>query len=155
MSSLGLLRVANVIDADDIARSVLHWFIAGDIGLAQNGDRTVEGFTLGDSHARCGLKVQDGADSSRPVVLSNARRSANKLVATLHEKRCRHSFTVFSSDHVHDVKVVVDLCRAEIQTRSIFSSDGVVSFDFRLARVWPSKSLRFPSIWRLADPPAR
>lgn len=51
---------------------------------------------MGYSHTGCGLAIQCGR--TRPVILPNVHRSANKLVATLHKKRRRHPCTVFFSD---------------------------------------------------------
>jgi hypothetical protein len=43
-----------------------------DIGLAQNGDRTVVSLTLGNRDTSCGLEVH-GTDHTGPVVLLSIR----------------------------------------------------------------------------------
>ena len=127
---VALLRVADVISTNDVARPVLHRLIARDVRLAQNGHRTVVGFTLSDSHTGCGLEVECRADRTRPVVLLNSGGSANNY-GLFSRKGLPSSLYRFSSDNVHDVKVVVDLGSAEIQARSIFATDGIVPFYFR------------------------
>ena len=45
-----LLQITDEIDADDFSGAVLHWFIAGDVGLPEYGDRAVVSFALAKNH---------------------------------------------------------------------------------------------------------
>src|SRR5262249_50032152 len=74
-----------------------------------------------------GLKrrsCQNSTDRSATAVwLWHAGRDTNVVVSALSEESGRHSITVFLSNRVNNVEIVVDFGRAEVQCGSILAAD--------------------------------
>jgi len=113
-----LLLVADVVDANFGARTILDRFIARYVGRTQNRHFSVVRFTRLDRFER--QPGQNGTNrSSASVGFRNARRDADVFVSAFYKERGGHPFAVFFSNGVDDIEVIIDLGRAEIQSRSI------------------------------------
>src|SRR6201997_755939 len=102
-----LFFVADVPDADYLARCVLDWVITGHVQFAVDVDFAVESLAFVDIHCRFSLRVQDGP--KRPA-LDAARHIGGYpdiIISRLYEKRSRAAS--LSLDLVDNREVVVHL----------------------------------------------
>src|SRR6185312_9477212 len=75
---------------------------------------------------------QNGTNRSAATVgFRNTRGDADILVTALREKSGCHPLAVFFPNRIDDIKIVIDLCRAKIQGRSLLAADGFISFELR------------------------
>src|SRR5262249_62197947 len=117
-----LLFVTNAVNADDCARCVFDRLIAGDKWYAHNRCLAVVWFTCVD-------RVEGRAAQFASKRLWQGRCNADIFVPALHEQARPHPFAALLRDLMDDGKVVVHLCRAEIQGRGILSANGLLSFN--------------------------
>src|SRR5512135_1418975 len=110
-----LLLVADVVDANFGARTILDRFIARYVGRTQNRHFSVVRFAHLDRFQR--RPSQNSTNrSSASVGLRHAGGDADVFVSALYEERGGHPFAVFFSNGVDDINGVIDLGRAEIQS---------------------------------------
>ena len=104
-------------------RTIPDRFVARYVGRSQNWHLAVVRFAYFDGLER--RSCQNSTDRSATAVgLWHAGRDANVFVSALREESGRHSLTVFRSNRVNNVEIVVDLGCAEIQSGRIFSADS-------------------------------
>src|ERR1700752_3521626 len=136
------------MDANLGSRVIHDRFVACYVGRSQNWYLAVVRFAYFDGLER--RSCQNSTDRSATAIgLWHARRDTNVFVSALREESGRHSFTVFHSNRVNNVEIVVDLCCAEIQSGSILAADRFLPVKF-----WPSqfRSHGLQGLHRFCDP---
>ena len=105
------------------ARTILDRFVARYIWRSKNGYFSVVRFACFDRFER--RSCQNSADRSATTVgLWYTRGDADIFVSTLREESGCHSFAVLFPHRINDIKIVIDLGCAEIQSGSLFAADG-------------------------------
>src|SRR5262245_46048495 len=69
--------------------------------------------------------------SAAAIGLWYTRGDADIFVSALRKESGCHSLTVFFPHRIDDIKIVVDLGCAEMQSRSLFAADGFTTLEFR------------------------
>src|SRR5262249_2126949 len=125
--------VAYIINANLNSRAIHDRFVACYVGRSQNWYLAIVRFAYFDG-LEC-RSCQNSTDRSTTAVgLWHARRDANVFVSALRKQSGRYSFTVSLSNRVNNVKIVVDLGFAEIQSRSLFAADSFIPFKLWLSQ---------------------
>src|SRR5262249_6382805 len=128
-----LFLVADIIDANLGSGTIHDRCVACYVGCSQNRYFAEVRFACFDGLER--RSCQNSTDRSATAVgLWHARRDANVFVSALRKESGRHSFTVFFSNRVNNVEVVVYLGCAEIQGRSILTADCFLPFKLWLSQ---------------------
>src|SRR5262245_14635489 len=69
--------------------------------------------------------------SAAAIGLWYTRGDADIFISALREESGCHALPVFFRNRINDIKIVVDLGCAEIQSRSLFAADGFITFELR------------------------
>src|SRR5215470_12787401 len=102
-----LFFVADVPDADYLARCVLDRVITGHVRFAEDVDFAVESLTFVDVHYRFSLRVQDGPKRPALYAARHIGGYADIIITRLYEKRSRAAG--LSLDLVDNREIVVHL----------------------------------------------
>src|SRR4051812_34170168 len=102
-----LFFVADIPDADYLARCVLDRVITGHVWFAEDVDFAVESLTFVDIHYRFSLRVQDGPKRPALYAAGHIGGYTDIIITRLYEKRSRAAG--LSLDLVDNREVVVHL----------------------------------------------
>src|SRR5262245_40276118 len=69
--------------------------------------------------------------SAAAIGLWYTRGDADIFISALREESGCHPLPIFFPNRINDIKIIVDLGCAEMQSRSLFAADGFITFELR------------------------